>query len=236
MTSRIVKTYSRKAGDGTSKFDEVLSNKRATLSTKWGETTYKAQLGSKRPGMKAERPDRTKKPKMAEDDCSEDPFGFDSDDESKPVSSRNSSKSSPAKTGSGEAGLTLEPNSRVNLPVSVEAAMPGRPPARSSSTPSGEKSTVRLPEDSGKFFSSSTSGMETLQDAVLRLEVCRIDHLHALQSSIQVSERQQHCMKNKTLIIFLIITPLPSASFLFSLDSDTVTQPATCINKQNRAS
>ncbi|KAB5555131.1 hypothetical protein PHYPO_G00029990 [Pangasianodon hypophthalmus] len=157
MTSRIVKTYSRKAGDGTSKFDEVLSNKRATLSTKWGETTYKAQLGSKRPGMKADRPDRTKKPKMAEDDGSEDPFGFDSDDESRPVSSRNASKS-PAKLGSAEAGLTLEPNSRVNQPASVEAAAPARPPARPSSTLSADKSAARLPEDSGKFFSSSTSG------------------------------------------------------------------------------
>ncbi|KAK3529375.1 hypothetical protein QTP70_029486 [Hemibagrus guttatus] len=157
MTSRIVKTYSRKAGDGTSKFDEVLSNKRATLSTKWGETTYKAQLGSKRPGMKADRPDRTKKPKMVEDDGSEDPFGFDSDDESKPVSSRNASKS-PAKLGAAEAGLTLEPNSRVNQPASVEAAAPSRPPHRTTSTLSGEKSAVWVPEDSGKFFSSSTSG------------------------------------------------------------------------------
>lgn len=162
MTSRIVKTYSRKAGDGTSKFDEVLS-KRATLSTKWGETTYKAQLGSKRPGAKADRPDRTKKPKMAEDDGSEDPFGFDSDDESKPVSSRNASKSSPAKSGSADAGLTLEPNSRVNQPASVEAAAPGRPPARASSTPAGDRSGVRVPEDSGKFFSSSSSGMKTFR-------------------------------------------------------------------------
>ncbi|XP_053346967.1 wings apart-like protein homolog [Clarias gariepinus] len=158
MTSRIVKTYSRKAGDGTSKFDEVLSNKRATLSTKWGETTYKAQLGSKRPGMKADRPDRTKKPKMAEDDGSEDPFGFDSDDESKPVSSRNASKSSPSKAGSVEAGLTLEPNSRVNQPVSAEAAAPGRNPTRTLSTLGAEKSSARVPEDSGKFFSSSMSG------------------------------------------------------------------------------
>ncbi|KAF7704884.1 hypothetical protein HF521_020170 [Silurus meridionalis] len=159
MTSRIVKTYSRKAGDGTSKFDEVLSNKRATLSTKWGETTYKAQLGSKRPSMmKGDRADRTKKPKMAEEDESEDPFGFDSDDESKPVSSRNTSKPSPAKAGSVESGLTLEPNSRVNLPASVEAVAPGWPPTRPPSTLSGDKSTVRVAEDSGKFFSSSTSG------------------------------------------------------------------------------
>lgn len=168
MTSRIVKTYSRKAGDGTSKFDEVLSNKRATLSTKWGETTYKAQLGSKRPGMKADRPDRTKKPKMTKDDGSEDPFGFDSDDESRPVSSRNASKSSPAKPGSAEAGLTLEPNSRVNQPACVEAAAPARPPARA---PAAEKSAVRAPEDSGKFFSSSTSGTNVLHDTAVDVRV-----------------------------------------------------------------
>lgn len=162
MTSRIVKTYSRKAGDGTSKFDEVLSNKRATLSTKWGETTYKAQLGSKRLSMKADRPDRTKKPKMAEDDDSEDPFGFDSDDESKPVSSRNVSKS-PAKLGYAEAGLTLEPNSRVNQPASVETAAPSWLPSSTSSTLSGDKSSVRVLEDSGKFFSSTTSGMKVFK-------------------------------------------------------------------------
>lgn len=160
MTSRFVKTYSRKAGDGTSKFDEVLSNKRATLSTKWGETTYKAQLGSKRPGTKGDRSDRTKKPKLAEDDGAEDPFGFDSDDESKPVSSRNASKSSPIKPGSVEAGLTQEPNSRVNQPACVESTLPGQLPTH---TQSGDKGAVWVPEDSGKFFSSSTSGMIQLR-------------------------------------------------------------------------
>ncbi|XP_062859281.1 wings apart-like protein homolog isoform X2 [Trichomycterus rosablanca] len=156
MTSRIVKTYSRKGGEGTSKFDEVLSNKRATLSTKWGETTYKAQLGSKRHGTKSDQPDRTKKPKMVEDDGSEDPFGFDSDEESKPVSSRGASKS-PAKSGSVEVSLTLEPNSRVSQPASVQAVAPSRPPNRASSTLAAEKSAVRVPDDGGKFFSSSTA-------------------------------------------------------------------------------
>ncbi|PKU37507.1 wings apart-like protein hypothetical protein [Limosa lapponica baueri] len=49
MTSRFGKTYSRKGGNGSSKFDEVFSNKRTTLSTKWGETTFMAKLGQKRP-------------------------------------------------------------------------------------------------------------------------------------------------------------------------------------------
>ncbi|XP_076844117.1 wings apart-like protein homolog isoform X2 [Brachyhypopomus gauderio] len=158
MTSRFGKTYSRKGGDGTSKFDEVLSNKRATLSTKWGETTYKAQLGSKRPGLKADLADRTKRPKLAADDGSEDPFGFDSDEESKPVSSRNAtqSKASSAKPASSQAprvSLTLEPNSRVIQPASVEAVAPSRaPPTLSSNT-----SAHRVPEDPGRFFTTSTA-------------------------------------------------------------------------------
>uniref|UniRef100_A0AAR2KCP7 Wings apart-like protein homolog n=1 Tax=Pygocentrus nattereri TaxID=42514 RepID=A0AAR2KCP7_PYGNA len=159
MTSRFGKTYSRKAGDGSSKFDEVLSNKRATLSTKWGETTYKAQLGSKRPGLKADQADRTKRPKLVEDDGSEDPFGFDSDEESKPVTSRNVAQPKvssvrPTSTDTSRASLTLEPNSRVSQPASVEAVAP----SRTSSALSGDRSAHRVPEDPGRFFSSSTGG------------------------------------------------------------------------------
>lgn len=88
MTSRFGKTYSRKGGEANSKFDEVFSNKKATLSTKWGETTYKAQLASKRPLIKQELPEISKRPRVEEDDGSDDPFGFDSDDESKTVTSK----------------------------------------------------------------------------------------------------------------------------------------------------
>uniref|UniRef100_A0A8C7IQU1 Wings apart-like protein homolog n=1 Tax=Oncorhynchus kisutch TaxID=8019 RepID=A0A8C7IQU1_ONCKI len=104
MTSRFGKTYSRKGGDGSSssKFDEVLSNKRATLSTKWGETTYKAKVSSKRPGHWSEVAEQPKRPKLS-DEISEDPFGFDSDDESKTVTSRfPHAKASPAKPASAE--------------------------------------------------------------------------------------------------------------------------------------
>uniref|UniRef100_A0A669CH18 Wings apart-like protein homolog n=1 Tax=Oreochromis niloticus TaxID=8128 RepID=A0A669CH18_ORENI len=103
MTSRFGKTYSRKGGEGTSKFDEVLSTKRGTLSTKWGDTTYKAKVGSKRAG--APKNDSVlevyKRPRPCGDSL-DDPFGFDSDEESKPVSSRSGSKSSPAKPASAE--------------------------------------------------------------------------------------------------------------------------------------
>uniref|UniRef100_A0A8C8HRD0 Wings apart-like protein homolog n=1 Tax=Oncorhynchus tshawytscha TaxID=74940 RepID=A0A8C8HRD0_ONCTS len=103
MTSRFGKTYSRKGGDGSSsKFDEVLSNKRATLSTKWGETTYKAKVSSKRPGPKTEVAEQPKRPKLS-NESSEDPFGFDSDEESKTVTSRvPQAKASPVKPASTE--------------------------------------------------------------------------------------------------------------------------------------
>lgn len=88
MTSRFSKTYTRKGGEANSKFEEMFANKKATLSTKWGETTYKAQLGTKRPTYKPDLPELVKKPRFEDDDSSEDPFGFDSDEESKTVKSR----------------------------------------------------------------------------------------------------------------------------------------------------
>lgn len=156
MTSRFGKTYSRRGGDGTSKFDEVLSNKRATISTKWGETTYKAKVGAKRPGLKTDVTDQHKRSKITEGDGSEDPFGFDSDDESRPVTSRSVGQSKPKMTSAGgsPASLTLEPNSRVNQPASVEAVAPSRTPF----TLSSERSAHKVPEDPGKFFNTSAAG------------------------------------------------------------------------------
>ncbi|XP_061601283.1 wings apart-like protein homolog [Cololabis saira] len=87
MTSRFGKTYNRKGGEANSKFEEVFSNKRPTLSTKWGETTYKAPLGAKRPFSKPDVSEFTKRPRLEDSDSGEDPFGFDSDEESKAVTS-----------------------------------------------------------------------------------------------------------------------------------------------------
>ncbi|XP_069549006.1 wings apart-like protein homolog [Brachyistius frenatus] len=87
MTSRFGKTYNRKGGEANSKFEEVFSNKKPTLTTKWGETTYKAQLGAKRPLLKPDISEVSKRPRLEESDSDEDPFGFDSDDESKTVTS-----------------------------------------------------------------------------------------------------------------------------------------------------
>uniref|UniRef100_A0A671YS96 Wings apart-like protein homolog n=1 Tax=Sparus aurata TaxID=8175 RepID=A0A671YS96_SPAAU len=87
MTSRFGKTYNRKGGEANSKFEEVFSNKKPTLTTKWGETTYKAQLGGKRPLLKPDVSELSKRPRLEDSDSEEDPFGFDSDDESKTVTS-----------------------------------------------------------------------------------------------------------------------------------------------------
>uniref|UniRef100_A0A3P9NX02 Wings apart-like protein homolog n=1 Tax=Poecilia reticulata TaxID=8081 RepID=A0A3P9NX02_POERE len=91
MTSRFGKTYNRKGGEANSKFEEVFSNKKPTLTTKWGETTYKAQLGGKKPLLKPGATEVSKRPRL-EDSDSEDPFGFDSDEESKTVTSESVSE------------------------------------------------------------------------------------------------------------------------------------------------
>nr|XP_056705415.1 wings apart-like protein homolog [Euleptes europaea] len=123
MTSRFGKTYSRKGGNGSSKFDEVFSNKRTTLSTKWGETTFMAKLGQKRPNIKADISEIPKKPKV-EEETIEDPFGFDSDEESLPVSSKNVSQAksscqmeSTEASQSGDISSVLESNSKISQSI-----------------------------------------------------------------------------------------------------------------------
>lgn len=160
MTSRFGKTYSRKGGEGTSKFDEVLSTKRGTLSTKWGDTTYKAKVGSKRAG--APKNDSVlevyKRPRPCGDGL-DDPFGFDSDEESKPVSSRMSSKASPAKPASAEPpqaerpGLSLDGESRSSFHGGSQALGS----SRGTSWLPGDKSQPRVMEDTAQFFNSSSS-------------------------------------------------------------------------------
>lgn len=147
MTSRFGKTYSRKGGDGSSKFDEIFSNKKATLSTKWGETT--ATVGSKRPGFRPEVSELPKKPHRMDEDSSEDPFGFDSDDDSKPVTSRNigQTRAPLAEPSCAERPRTpLGPNSRLAQSASIEAA----PPSRDGAILDGDKDT------SNRAFNSNT--------------------------------------------------------------------------------
>lgn len=93
MTTKFSKTYTRKGGEANSKFEEVFGNRKATLTTKWGETTYKAQLGSRRPAHTSTVPDTSslhKKPRLEHDDEEDDPFGFDSDEEEQSKTSRGS--------------------------------------------------------------------------------------------------------------------------------------------------
>uniref|UniRef100_A0AAQ5WYG6 Wings apart-like protein homolog n=1 Tax=Amphiprion ocellaris TaxID=80972 RepID=A0AAQ5WYG6_AMPOC len=153
MTSRFGKTYSRKGGEGTSKFDEVLSTKRGTLSTKWGDTTYKAKVGSKRTG--ASKNDSVlevyKRPRPCGDGL-EDPFGFDSDEESKPVSSRGGSKLSPAKPASAEPPQAERPDVSLHTASrsSFQGGSHGSASARGASWLAGDKSQPRGMEDTAR--------------------------------------------------------------------------------------
>ncbi|OCT71962.1 wings apart-like protein homolog [Xenopus laevis] len=129
MTSRFGKTYSRRGGNSNSKFDEVFSNKRTTLSTKWGETTFMAKLGQKRPNHKQDVADTPKKPKV-DDDLAEDPFGFDSDEDSIPVSSKNvpQSKNSvqqPLEHLESADNFTskIEENNKAEQPITAETTV-----------------------------------------------------------------------------------------------------------------
>uniref|UniRef100_A0A8C6LSK9 WAPL cohesin release factor a n=1 Tax=Nothobranchius furzeri TaxID=105023 RepID=A0A8C6LSK9_NOTFU len=114
MTSRFGKTYNRKGGEANSKFEEVFSNKKPSLSTKWGETTYKAQLGTKRPLLKPGVPEVSKRPRLEDSDNEEDPFGFDSDEESKTVASHSESGAKLIEEGVTE---TAQVQSRVTAAV-----------------------------------------------------------------------------------------------------------------------
>nr|XP_021491648.1 wings apart-like protein homolog isoform X5 [Meriones unguiculatus] len=153
MTSRFGKTYSRKGGNGSSKFDEVFSNKRTTLSTKWGETTFMAKLGQKRPNFKPDIQEIPKKPKVEEEDTG-DPFGFDSDDESLPVSSKNlaQGKGSSYSESSEAAQLeevtsVLEANSKFSHVVGEDSTASDRCLLVEDTLIGKEKSTNRVPED-----------------------------------------------------------------------------------------
>nr|XP_003466131.1 wings apart-like protein homolog isoform X1 [Cavia porcellus]XP_013004080.1 wings apart-like protein homolog isoform X1 [Cavia porcellus]XP_013004081.1 wings apart-like protein homolog isoform X1 [Cavia porcellus] len=163
MTSRFGKTYSRKGGNGSSKFDEVFSNKRTTLSTKWGETTFMAKLGQKRPNFKPDIQEIPKKSKV-EEESTGDPFGFDSDDESLPVSSKNlaQGKGSSYSESSEAAPLeevpsVLEANSRTGPVVGEDGLESAASSPLEAALPGKERATDRLLEDE-----SSRSGCAKL--------------------------------------------------------------------------
>uniref|UniRef100_A0A7N6AB56 Wings apart-like protein homolog n=1 Tax=Anabas testudineus TaxID=64144 RepID=A0A7N6AB56_ANATE len=160
MTSRFGKTYSRKGGEGTSKFDEVLSTKRGTLSTKWGDTTYKAKVGSKRVGVPKSDSllEVYKRPRSCGDGL-EDPFGFDSDEESKPVSSRGGNKSSPAKPASAEPPQAERPGASLDMGSrsSFQGGSHSLASAQRESWLTSDRSQPKVMEDTPRGSTSSSS-------------------------------------------------------------------------------
>ncbi|KAM9395487.1 wings apart-like protein homolog isoform 2-T6 [Salvelinus alpinus] len=159
MTSRFGKTYSRKGGEANSKFDEVFSNKKATLSTKWGETTYKAQLGSKRPLQKPEVVELLKRPRIEDDDSSEDPFGFDSDDESNPVTSHCVPQSEPAE---GEASNTPPATTTVPVDNSRNSTATGKQTLSNEGAEKSSQSLYRSKSDSNQKPIAQSSVTKTV--------------------------------------------------------------------------
>ncbi|XP_071014959.1 wings apart-like protein homolog [Oncorhynchus clarkii lewisi] len=159
MTSRFGKTYSRKGGEANSKFDEVFSNKKATLSTKWGETTYKAQLGSKRPLQKPEVVELLKRPRIEDDDSSEDPFGFDSDDESNPVTSHSVPQSEPAE---GEASNTPPATTTVPVDNSRNSTATGKQTLSNEGAEKSSQSLYRSKSDSNQKPIAQSSVTKTV--------------------------------------------------------------------------
>ncbi|XP_058255526.1 wings apart-like protein homolog isoform X2 [Hemibagrus wyckioides] len=116
MTTKFSKTYTRKGGEANSKFEEVFGNRKATLSTKWGETTYKAQLGSRRTAHTPATPDTStlhKRPRLEHDDEADDPFGFDSDDEEQSETSRGSEEEQNTGGGANAAPPVQSPSPAI---------------------------------------------------------------------------------------------------------------------------
>lgn len=133
MTSRFGKTYNRKGGEANSKFEEVFSNRRPTLTTRWGETTYKAQLGTKRSLVKADVSELSKRPRLEDSDSEEDPFGFDSDEES----------ASPMKVGeSDKTQISAQQASKTTAAAAAATAATPAPSAASSAAKPASKLAI----------------------------------------------------------------------------------------------
>ncbi|XP_019120847.2 wings apart-like protein homolog [Larimichthys crocea] len=165
MTSRFGKTYNRKGGEANSKFEEVFSNKKPTLTTKWGETTYKAQLGAKRPMLK-EVSELPKRPRLEDSDSEEDPFGFDSDDESKTVTTQSVSQS---KVNDGDVTKATAVQGGGTAPVVTSSQGSASSTARFTSMQTSE---VRVVKNNQSWFKSASDSnqkpacMASLSDTV----------------------------------------------------------------------
>uniref|UniRef100_A0A8D3DSI7 Wings apart-like protein homolog n=1 Tax=Scophthalmus maximus TaxID=52904 RepID=A0A8D3DSI7_SCOMX len=153
MTSRFGKTYNRKGGEANSKFEEVFSNKRSTLTTKWGDTTYKAQLGAKRPLLKPDAAELPKRPRLEDSDSEDDPFGFDSDDESKTVTSHGLSQ---VKVNEGDVAKTAAVQGGGTATVVASAHGSASAASFSNTVPSDLKLSGDAPGGCRDFQTSSS--------------------------------------------------------------------------------
>uniref|UniRef100_H2STT2 Wings apart-like protein homolog n=1 Tax=Takifugu rubripes TaxID=31033 RepID=H2STT2_TAKRU len=142
MTSRFGKTYNRKGGEANSKFEEVFSNRKPTLTTRWGETTFKAQLGAKRPLIKSDVSEVPKRPRLEDSDSEDDPFGFDSDEESKSLTCHNVSQPK------ANDGNVTKPSTGQSAEVGTAGA-----PARESA--SSKASLISKPTSEGKVVKNN---------------------------------------------------------------------------------
>lgn len=147
MTSRFGKTYNRKGGEANSKFEEVFSNRKPTLTTRWGETTYKAKLGTKRSLVKADVSELSKRPRLEDSDSEEDPFGFDSDEES----------ASPMKVGESDKTQLSAQQASKTTAAAATAVTPAPSAASSAAKPASKQtSEVKDAKDNRSWFKSSS--------------------------------------------------------------------------------
>ncbi|XP_067876481.1 wings apart-like protein homolog [Heterodontus francisci] len=191
MTSRYGKTYSKKGSASNSKFDEVFSGKRAKISTKWGESTFKAQLSQKRPNFKPEPVEQPKRQKI-EDELLEDPFGFDSDDDSLPVSSRNPAAAKGPQTAESckptdgdNVSSVLEINSTMNRPISGDATVCSKFASLGDA----------FQEESTGSRVALCSEIAEIQETGTTLNSLEVKHQDPLREGIEKS----NCLKNKNV-------------------------------------
>ncbi|XP_053731630.1 wings apart-like protein homolog isoform X2 [Synchiropus splendidus] len=149
MTSRFGKTYNRKGGEANSKFEEVFSSKKPSLTTKWGETTYKAKLGPKRPSSNSDVSGLPKRPRLEDSGSDDDPFGFDSDDDSKTVTSQTEPKVN-VNEGNGSNVAAVQVVGAVAAPTAAPKI-----PTATTTTPSQLRPTDGVAKNSKPWFKST---------------------------------------------------------------------------------
>ncbi|TWW78294.1 Wings apart-like protein -like protein [Takifugu flavidus] len=178
MTSRFGKTYNRKGGEANSKFEEVFSNRKPTLTTRWGETTFKAQLGAKRPLIKSDVSEVPKRPRLEDSDSEDDPFGFDSDEESKSLTCHNVSQPK------ANDGNVTKPSTGQSAEVGTAGA-----PARESA--SSKASLISKPTSEGKVVKNNQPWFKNISLSNQKTECVALQSntVRSGEENIPVSEK-----------------------------------------------